>query len=40
MKEHAYLIGITAAGVALGMIAYKLADHYVLKPHVFGTATK
>ena len=35
MKEHAYLIGITAAGVLVGLVAFELTNHYVLKPHVF-----
>ena len=38
MKEHAYLIGITAAGVFVALVAYEVTNHYVLKPHVFKTA--
>lgn len=35
MKEHAYLIGITAAGVFVGLVAFSLTEHYVLKPHLY-----
>jgi hypothetical protein len=30
MKEHLYLIGITAAGVYVGLLAFEVTKHFVL----------